>query len=133
MLTSVYSPLGLRVPIVAKEKPESELKRLRNEQYKTRQDEVFGGLSPAERTEYNRKRKRINDLEIELAASAGAKKSTQSATAEQRRQWNKNSETDTPQDKAQQPYRNREKDSGEPFRRSEKEGRRGKEPDRRRK
>ena len=118
---------------MAKEKPESELKRLRNEQYKTRQDEVFGGLSPAERTEYNRKRKRINDLEIELAASAGAKKSTQSATAEQRRQWNKNSETDTPQDKAQQPYRNREKDSGEPFRRSEKEARKGKEPDRRRK
>jgi DNA-binding NarL/FixJ family response regulator len=34
---------------VAKETPESELKRLRTEQNKTRQDEVFGGLSPAER------------------------------------------------------------------------------------
>ena len=110
---------------MAKEKPESELKRLRDEQYKTRQDEVFGGLSPAERTEYNRKRKRINDLEIELAASAGAKQSTQSATAQQRRQWNRGSETDTPQDKAHQPYRNREKDSAnrsaDPRRKREKE------------
>jgi len=110
---------------VAKEKPESELKRLRDEQYKTRQDEVFGGLSPAERTEYNRKSKRINDLAIELTASAGAKKGPQSATAEQRRQWNKDSETDTPQDKAHQPYRNRERDSAnrsaDPRRKREKE------------
>ena len=58
-----------------KEKSRFELKRLRAEQGKTRQDEVFGGLSPAERAAYNRKTKRINDLEIELAAMADAKTS----------------------------------------------------------
>ena len=58
-----------------KEKPGCELKRLRAEQGKTRQDEIFGGLSPAERAAYNRKTNRINDLEIELAAIAGAKTS----------------------------------------------------------
>ena len=58
-----------------KEKPEFELKRLRAEQGKTRRDEVFGGLSPAERAAYNRTTKRIHELEIELAAIAGAKTS----------------------------------------------------------
>jgi len=48
---------------VAKEQPESELKRLRNEQSKARQDEVFGGLSHAERAEYNGKAERIHELE----------------------------------------------------------------------
>ena len=51
-----------------KEKSEFELKRLRAEQGKTRQDEVFGGLSQAERDAYDGKIKRINELEIELAA-----------------------------------------------------------------
>jgi hypothetical protein len=67
---------------MATEKPESELTRLRKEQNKTQQDEVFGGLSPAERAEYNGKAQRINELEIALTASAGAKKSSQSAKAE---------------------------------------------------
>jgi hypothetical protein len=96
---------------MAKEKPESELKRLRKEQNKTLQDEVFGGLSPAERSEYDRKTKRINELESERQASAVAERSSESAKAEQRLQWNKEPETDTPQGEAHQSYRSREKDS----------------------
>jgi hypothetical protein len=48
---------------VAKEQPESELERLREEQRKTRHDEVFGGLSPAEEADYNRNTERIRELE----------------------------------------------------------------------
>jgi hypothetical protein len=96
---------------MAKEKPESELKRLRTEQEKIRRDEVFGGLSPAERAAYNRKSDRIHELESEIQAGAVAEKSSQFAKAEQRRQWNKGSDTDTPQDEARQPYRSREEDS----------------------
>jgi hypothetical protein len=82
---------------MAKEKPQSELTRLRTEQEKTRRDEVFGGLTPAERAEYKRKSERIYELESEIQASAVAEKSSQFAKAEQKRQWNKESETDTPQ------------------------------------
>jgi len=98
---------------VAKEKPESELKRLRTEQEKTRQDEVFGGLSPAERVAYDKKTKRINELVIELAAIAHARKSTQREKADQVRQWNREPETDTPQRDARQPYRSREQGSAD--------------------
>jgi hypothetical protein len=56
---------------MAKENPESELTRLRKEQNKTQQDEVFGGLSPAERAEYNGKAKRINELEIARTGKRG--------------------------------------------------------------
>jgi hypothetical protein len=97
--------------IMAKETPELEIKRLLTEQTKTRQDEVFGGLSPAERAAYNEKTKRINELEIELAALAAAKKSRRQAKADQSDQWNKESETDTPQSEARQSYRSREGDS----------------------
>ena len=51
---------------MAREKHESELKRLRTEQNKTRQDEVFGGLSPAERARYDGKSERIRKLESEI-------------------------------------------------------------------
>jgi hypothetical protein len=51
-----------------KEDRELELARLRNEVKKTRQDEVFGGLTVAERAEYDRKKLRIRELEIELSA-----------------------------------------------------------------
>ena len=95
---------------MAREKPTSELLRLLKEQTKALEDEVFGGLSSAERAEYNRKTKRINELEIEIAATAAARKGPRSARIEQRRQWNKESETDTPQNEASQPYRSREKD-----------------------
>ena len=51
---------------MATEKHESELKRLRTEQNKIRQDEVFGGLSPAERAKYDGKLERIHKLESEI-------------------------------------------------------------------
>jgi hypothetical protein len=105
---------------MAREKPESELKRLRAEQNKTRQDEVFGGLSPAERAEYEEKSERIHELEREVLASAVAEKSSRSAKAEQQLQWNKEPETDTPQAVAHQPYRSREKGSTESAHRFEK-------------
>jgi hypothetical protein len=96
---------------MGKENPQSELTRLRNEQNKTRRDEVFGGLSPGERTAYDIKMERIHALEGELQASAVAEEKSQSGKAEKRRQWNKKSEPDTHQDEAHQPYRSREKDS----------------------
>jgi hypothetical protein len=73
---------------MVEEKPQFELIRLRKEQSKDRQDEVFGGLSPAERAAYNRKSERIHELQGDLQASAVAKKSLKSAKAEQSRQWN---------------------------------------------
>jgi hypothetical protein len=51
---------------MAREKHESELKQLRTEQSKTLQDEVFGGLSPAERARYEVKSERIHKLESEI-------------------------------------------------------------------
>jgi hypothetical protein len=66
-------------------KLQSELTRLRKEQTRTRLDEVFGGLSPAERTEYDAKVERIHVLESEIQTSEVAKKSSQSARASQRR------------------------------------------------
>jgi hypothetical protein len=47
---------------MTKEKPESELARLTQEQRKAGQDEIFGGFSAAERAEYDRKAGRINAL-----------------------------------------------------------------------
>ena len=96
---------------MALEKPESELKRLRTEQTKSRKDEVFGGFSPEERIEYEAKSERIHKLESEIQAGAGAEQNARSIKAEQQFQWNKESETDTPQAEANQPYRSREKDS----------------------
>jgi hypothetical protein len=90
------------------ESSQTELARLLTEQETARRDEVFGGLSPAERAEYARKAKRINDLEIELRTSTVVKKSFPSVRAEQSRQWDRTSETDTPQAEAHQPYRSRE-------------------------
>ena len=46
---------------------ESELIRLREEQSKTRREEVFGGLSAAERSAYEIKADRIHELERGLA------------------------------------------------------------------
>jgi len=100
---------------LANEKPEYELRRLYTEQAQTRRDEVFGGMWRAERAEYNVKALRIRRLEGEIQASAGAKKSSQTATVTQRSQWKEESETDTPQAVARQPYRSREKDSLDPY------------------
>jgi hypothetical protein len=98
---------------------QSELTRLRKEQSKARQDEVFGGFSRAERAEYDARTKRIHDLGTELQTK-GAERTI---PEQQRRQWHKDSETDTPQNVARQPYRSREKDSGDAFTTSLKTGR----------
>jgi hypothetical protein len=113
-----------------KEEPESELKRLRAELYKTRQDEVFGGLSPAERGEYDRKSGRIYELASEIQASAVAEESSEAVQVKRRLQWNREAETDTPQGEAHQPYRSREKDStGSPTDSSRQRGKTRKAPD----
>lgn len=93
---------------MAEEYPEFELKRLQAEQSKTRRDEVFGGLSLAERAEYNRKTKRIDQLIRDIAANAAANQRLRSTKLEQERQWSKDAETDTHQDEARQSYRSRE-------------------------
>jgi hypothetical protein len=59
---------------MAKENRESELARLRNEEKKTCRDEVYGGLTIAERAEYNRAIRRINELEIKLHNPVDEKK-----------------------------------------------------------
>jgi hypothetical protein len=56
---------------MASEKAEVELKRLRREQRKIKEDEIFGGLSFAECALYAEKMVRINQIEIELAATKG--------------------------------------------------------------
>ena len=48
------------------ETPEAELARLLKEQDETRQDEIFVGMSGAERAEYERRAKRIEELRVEL-------------------------------------------------------------------
>jgi len=45
------------------ETPRAELIQLLKAQLKTRQNEVFGGLSHAEQAEYNRRSERIRALE----------------------------------------------------------------------
>jgi hypothetical protein len=92
---------------------QSELARLRRDQRESLESEVFLGLTPAERAEYDRKTDRIHALEIDLALSGITERSLQSAKTRQRQEWNKDSETDTPQNEAHQPYRSREKDSPE--------------------
>ena len=94
-----------------KEKPEFELSRLRAELSRTRQEEVFGGLSPSELAEYNRKSERIHKLADEIHMVSIFEESSGAAQIEQQRQWNKDLETDTSQAEAHQPYRSREKDS----------------------
>jgi hypothetical protein len=94
---------------MAEEKLQSELTRLRKEQKKARQDEVFGGFSDAEQAEYDENAERICELESEHREEVPSSENLQFATAEHRRQWNKDSETDTPQSEAHQPYRSREK------------------------
>jgi hypothetical protein len=97
--------------VMENESPSAELERLRKRQLVIRRNEVYGGLSKAERAEYEAGRKRINALTKKVEATA----SSRAAQAEQRGEWNKMSETDTPQSEARQPYRSREKDSTTAF------------------
>lgn len=64
------------------ETPVFELNRLRMELSKIRQDEVFGGLSPAEQAEYNRKAERIHELMGTSHVSTTSEKSAWAAKAE---------------------------------------------------
>ena len=95
--------------IMTDEKLQSELRRLNTLQSRARQDEVFGGFSRAQRIEYNKRERRIHDLETELQAGADSEQSGMTAGADQRREWNKSPETDNPQSAAPQSYRSREK------------------------
>jgi hypothetical protein len=52
-----------------KNEPQLELERLRKQQSKAREDEVFGGLNPDERLAYNLRQNRIRALEDELELS----------------------------------------------------------------
>ena len=97
---------------------QSELTRLRKQQAKARQDEVFGGLSRAERAEYDARADRIHDVETELELHTGPAEpgaSSDRLAAAQRREWVKKSATDTPQSEAHQPYRSRERDLANAF------------------
>jgi hypothetical protein len=107
----IGSKLSAAGAVMAEETPQSEVTRLRKAQILARQHEVFGGFSPSERIEYDDRAKRIKELDAQLEAIAVVDK----AGAEQRREWNKSSETDTPQSEARQPYRSREKDSTTAF------------------
>jgi hypothetical protein len=49
----------------------SELSRLHKQQAKTRHDEVFGGLSPAEHSAYENRQVRIRELENDLSVRPG--------------------------------------------------------------
>jgi hypothetical protein len=53
------------------ETAEAEVARLRGEQSKTRQDQIFGGLSSEEWSAYERKEKRIHELEFQLSRRDG--------------------------------------------------------------
>lgn len=97
---------------------QSEVLRLRAEQFKARQDEVFGGLSSEERADFEKRADRIRELDAEIEAHLLADE----ASAAQRRDWNKQAETDTPQSESRQSYRNRERDSSRAFRDSRKNG-----------
>jgi hypothetical protein len=92
---------------MAEETPQVEVTRLRKVQTLARQHEVYGGFSSSERIEYDDRAKRIKELDAQLEAIAVA----DNAASEQRREWNKSSETDTPQGEGRQPYRSREEDS----------------------
>ena len=92
---------------MAEETPQSEVTRLRKAQGLARQHEVYGGFSSSERIEYDKRAKRIKELEAQLETEAVA----DNATALRRRDWNLMAETDTPQSEVRQPYRSREKDS----------------------
>jgi hypothetical protein len=98
-----------------RESPQAEVLRLLKELNKARDDEIFGGLSAAERADYNRKAARIGTIFHSRFAEADARQSDA---------WDQTSERDTPQSKARKPYRDREREKD--ARDSQKESRRQK-------
>jgi hypothetical protein len=65
-MSEVVDAQRLKVFVLAEEDPRPELGRLLKEQYKTRQDELYGGLSGDERAEYDAKAERIDELKKQL-------------------------------------------------------------------
>jgi hypothetical protein len=102
---SDLSDRGSPEPTMNRETPRAEVLRLIKELRKTRQDEIFGGLSLSERADYDKKANRISELELLFLSFFSEPDSNNSAA------WDKMSETDSPQSLARQPYRSREKDS----------------------
>jgi hypothetical protein len=92
-----------------RETPQAEVLRLLKELHKTRQNEIFGGLSVTEWAEYHRKANRISELELLLETSSLSLFTEPNSN--RIGAWNKMSETDAPQTLARQPYRDRELDS----------------------
>jgi hypothetical protein len=92
-----------------RETPRAEVLRLLKELRKTRQDEIFGGLSLSERADYDRKANRVSELELLLETPSLSLFTEPDSNSEAA--WDKVSETDAPQSLARQPYRDREKDS----------------------
>jgi hypothetical protein len=99
-------PCPLKVFVVAEKNTASELARLRKKQQQAQQEEVYGGFSKSERAEYDSRAERINELETQLQTVT-----SDEAAAEQRHEWNKKSETDTPPTEGRQPNRTREQNS----------------------
>ena len=64
MVTLRRSRKGVEDFIVEPESEQTELSRLRREQAKARHNEVFGGLTPEERSAYHRRQQRIQELEL---------------------------------------------------------------------
>jgi hypothetical protein len=52
--------------VTEEENPHSELTQLRKAQRKTRENEVYGGLSKQERDEYTGRAERIHELNAQL-------------------------------------------------------------------
>ena len=92
--------------VMEEESPSTELERLRERRLVIRRNEVYGGLSKAERAEYEAVARRIDALIKAIALFDRAQ------AAETRVE---SPETDTPQNGARQPYRSREKDSTTAF------------------
>jgi hypothetical protein len=67
VVTARRSRKVIEASIGQDESEQYELSRLRREQAKTRHDEVFGGLTPAERSAYDIKQVRIRQLERRLS------------------------------------------------------------------
>ena len=101
-----------------KSEPTIRIDGPRKQQAKARQAEVFGGLSRAERAEYDARANRIHDVETELelhTRPAEPGSSSDRLAAAQRRECEKKSATDTPQSETHQPYRSRERSSANPL------------------
>ncbi|MGA9799715.1 MAG: hypothetical protein WBQ68_11950 [Terriglobales bacterium] len=90
---------------------EQERARLLEQQSKARRDEVFGGFTQSERAAYDARSNSIHELEKTILEA----RQREAAAADQRREWNKQSEVDTPQGDARQPYRTRERESSKAF------------------